>query len=247
MPHLKRKLGRSAKRTAARAARRIYGGGVAIEVEIEEGSLRTRITVISVALNILHGAGWIYSSVADLKGFQEGAAQLCDYAREFAVDVCNPFLAKAGVSKEEVYRFERRLKTPGRLYRFSKQLRKLEGSVDDLSPSSVKKELGRLRAELDLIESDLSAKDRKAIEKHLNPLKLPSPSNWPRGETPRVVVRSKDEELLLFEEEPALESIDHRRVLFREREIVPIDPQRGFSLPVSTSLSFPTYPSSRLK
>lgn len=130
-----RSLGRSAKRTAARAARRIYGGGVAIEVEIEEGSLRTRITVISVALNILNGANWISSTVADLKGFQEGVAQLCDNAREFAVDVCNPFIAKAGVSKEEVYRFERRLKTPGRLYRFSKQLRKLEGSVDDLSPT----------------------------------------------------------------------------------------------------------------
>lgn len=107
-----RSLGRYAKRVAIRAAAEIYGGDVEIEVQIEEGSLITRVTV---AGSILLG---VYGFVANYKGFKEGVVEMCNDAR----DVCGPFITKAGVAKEDVYRFERRLKTPGKLYRFSKRL-----------------------------------------------------------------------------------------------------------------------------
>ena len=106
-------LGRYAKRLAIKAAADIYGGDVEIEVQIEEGSLITRLTVAGLII------GGMYSHVADYKGFKESVVELCDDAREFAVDVCAPFIKKAGVPKEDVYRFERRLKTPGKLYRLS--------------------------------------------------------------------------------------------------------------------------------
>jgi hypothetical protein len=107
---------------------------------------------------------------------------MCNDAREFAVDVCGPFITKAGVSKEDVYRFERRLKTPGKLYRFSKRLEKLEHSVDELSPRDVQKELGSLRAEFESIAQHLSPKERQALEPTLKRPKLPPPEKWPVSE-----------------------------------------------------------------
>lgn len=216
-------LGSYAKRTAAKSAREIYGGGVTILVEIEEGSLRTRVTVIAVALNILQGGHLAYSTIADLKGFQEGVSELCDQAREFGVDVCEPFVRKAGVPKEDVYRFERRLKTPGKLYRFSKHLEKLQRSVDELSPKTLKEELARLRAELDVIEGDLSVEDRRALERVIRNRRLPTPRNWPRPESAKLAVRPKEQDLALFEERPLDETLERRKLVFRDSEIIPLD------------------------
>jgi hypothetical protein len=218
-----RALGSYAKRTAAKSAREIYGGGVTILVEIEEGSLRTRVTVIAITLNVLQGAHFAYSTIADLKGFQEGVSELCDQAREFGVDVCEPFVRKAGVPKEDVYRFERRLKTPGKLYRFSKHLEKLQRSVDELSPKTLKEELARLRAELDVIESDLSVQDRRALEGVIRSRRLPTPRNWPRPESAKLAVRPKEQDLALFGDTPSDETLERRRLVFRDSETIPLD------------------------
>lgn len=101
-------LGRYAKRIAVRAAADIYGGEVEIEVQIEEGSLVTRVTVVGSIFSVLLAT---YGFVANYKGFKEGVVEMCGDAREFAVDVCTPFIKKAGVPNEEVHRSERRLKT----------------------------------------------------------------------------------------------------------------------------------------
>lgn len=66
----------------------------------------------------------IYGGVADYKGFKESIVAMCDDARDFAVDVFGPFSDKAGVPTKDIYRFERRLKTPGKLYRITKRLEK---------------------------------------------------------------------------------------------------------------------------
>ena len=50
-----RSLGRYAKRVAIRAAAEIYGGDVEIEVQIEEGSLITRVTVAGSILLGVYG------------------------------------------------------------------------------------------------------------------------------------------------------------------------------------------------
>lgn len=106
-----RQLGRVAERLALKAAVDIYGGGVTVDIELEEGSLRTRLTVMgSIAF-------LVYGGIADYGGFKQSAIELCNDAREFAVDVCAPFIQRAGVSRDDVFRFERRLKTPGKLYR----------------------------------------------------------------------------------------------------------------------------------
>jgi hypothetical protein len=213
-------LGRYAQRVAAKAAIDIYGGGVEIEVQIEEGSLVTRITVIGAL--VLSG---VYSHIADYKGFKESIGEMCEDAREFAVDVCSPFVQKAGVSKDEIYRFERRLKTPGKLLRISRRLDKLQHSVNELSPRDVQKELASLRRELDAVTKDLSEAEKKAIETGLKRPKLPSPANWPAPEESKVAVRGDDEDSeqsVMFDEAIGAAIPPHkRRVVFKATSGVP--------------------------
>jgi hypothetical protein len=212
-----RSLGRYAKRLAVKTAADIYGGDVEIEVQIEEGSLITRVTVIG---SILLGS---YGFVANYKGFKEGVVEMCSDAQEFAVDVCKPFIKKAGVPKEDVYRFERRLKTPGKLYRLSKRLEKLEHSVEALSPRDVRQELGNLRLELASIEEQLTPEERQALEPILKRPKLPAPREWPIVDEPKVaVLRDEDPEFRLFRELAETIPVGHSpRVLFREKAKVP--------------------------
>lgn len=217
-------LGRFAKRLAIKAAAEIYGGDVEIEVQIEEGSLITRITVVGMLF-----VGGAYSHIADYKGFKESVVELCGDAKEFAVDVCSPFINKAGVPAEEVYRFERRLKTPGKLYRLSKRLDKLEHSVNELSPRDVQKELANIRAQLESVTRDLSAAEQSQIEIGLRRPKLPPPEKWPISEPAKVAVqRDREEEADLFEDDSPDSAIERRRrTLFKERASVPRRKRRG--------------------
>jgi hypothetical protein len=61
-------LGRILEVLSAEAAKRIYDGGVSIDLELEEGSLVVRVTV--VGLLTAHLALNVYSTVADYKGFK---------------------------------------------------------------------------------------------------------------------------------------------------------------------------------
>lgn len=215
-------LGRYAERLARRRAAQIYGSGVIVEIELEEGSLVTRITIIGSLLLAASG------HIADYKGFKESVVEMCDDAREFAVDVCAPFVKKAGVPEEDVYRFERRLKTPGKLYRLSKRLQRLESGAADLSARQVQRELAQLRAELDGIAGDLSQQEMQALEKGLKTKRLPPPQKWPvNPEPPKQAVLKPDEQASLFDDETDHE--DHslkRRVVFHARSKVTEDPKR---------------------
>jgi hypothetical protein len=200
---------------AIKTAADIYGGDVEIEVQIEEGSLITRVTVVGLLLLD------VYSHVADYKGFKESVVELCDDAREFAVDVCAPFIKKAGVPKEDVYRFERRLKTPGKLYRLGKRLDKLEHSVGELSPKDVQKELANIRAELESITEEISTSERSIVMTGLRRDRLPPPERWPVLDPPRVALpreESIQDGFFLDEED---EEPRKRRVIFKERAAVP--------------------------
>ena len=59
---------------------------------------------------------------------------------------------------------ERRLKTPGKLYRLSKRLDKLEHSVSELSPKDMQKEPASIRAELESVTKDMSPSEKSVTE-----------------------------------------------------------------------------------
>jgi hypothetical protein len=211
-----RSLGRYAERVALKVAAEIYGEGVEIVVELEEGSLRTRVTVIGALL--LGG----YYAVGNYSGFKASIIEMCDDARDFSVDVCRPFVSKAGVAPEEVYRFERRLKTPGRIYRLGRRLEKLERGAGDLSSRAMQQELAKARTELMNIAEDLSAAELAKLESSLPQKRLPPPKNWPDSEPARVADRLEREKQtdLAFDELPETDREMGQRVVFRSRRKV---------------------------
>jgi hypothetical protein len=182
-------------------------------------------------LSVLLGT---YSFVANYKGFKESIVEGCEDARDFAVEVCDPFVKKAGVPPEEVYRFERRLKTPGKLYRLTKRLNKLAKSVDNLSPKDVRKELAGLRAELESIGKHLSQSEREALDPMLKRPKLPPPQQWPDPEGAKAAVRNDDEEEqpAFFEGEPGFPNGLFSGKLLKSREKGAADAGNGTWLPV---------------
>ncbi|QND70755.1 hypothetical protein [Tardiphaga robiniae] len=209
-------LGKYAEKIAVQVASEIYGGDVLVHIEMEEGSLKTRMAVATIA------ALAIYGHVADYKGFKESIGEMCADAREFAVDVCGPFSRKAGVELGDIYRFERRLKTPGKLYRIASSLEKLERSVDELSPKAVQKELARLRGELDAAASDLTPRDIENVEKLLNRPKLPSPQKWPKPEPAKILVRREEDMELPFAMRDVRErALPSNRIVFQSTTQVP--------------------------
>jgi hypothetical protein len=208
-------LGKYAQRLASDVAGEIYGGDVLVHIELEEGSLRTRMAIAgTIALGV-------YGAVANYKGFKESIVAMCEDAREFSVDVCQPFTEKAGVPFKDIYRFERRLKTPGKLYRITKRLEKLERSVSDLSPKDVQKELASLRGELNAAAEDLTEVELREVEKVLRRPKLPPPSKWPTPQAPRVAFRREDEQEFPFDGKPIEVPLPHRRTVFQSTTELP--------------------------
>jgi hypothetical protein len=212
-----RSLGKYAERLAIEVAGEVFGGDVRVHVELEQGSLRTRIAVYgAIALGT-------YGAVANYKGFKESVVAMCEDAREFAVDVCDPFTEKAGVASNDVYRFERRLKTPGKLYRITRRLEKLQRSVPELSAKDIQKELASLRGDLNLVAEDVTAIELREIENALRRPRLPPPAKWPEPQAPRVILRKEDEQELPFDGQTMLAEISppNRRIVFQSTTEVP--------------------------
>ena len=117
-------LGKSIDEISFEIARRIYGQGIEVDVRLEEGTLRGWITVIgTIALTT-------YTVIAEYKGFTESVPLLCDKARSFGFEVCEQFIERNDAKSQQVFRVERKLKTPGRINRLLKRVKKL----DELAP-----------------------------------------------------------------------------------------------------------------
>jgi hypothetical protein len=212
-----RKFGRQVDKAARRAALRNFETAVLINVDIEEGSLKGRVTVFaSIVLATT-------SLVANYKGAKDSVKEMCEDARSFGTDVCAKAIDLAGVSEKQVYRLERRTKTVGKLGRFLSDVERLEKSVDDLTPAQMRKELGRLNHELQLIAKDMDPAEQKGLEKVLEHTNLPPPMKWPvTDEQPKAIVKPEQFELT-YESAPRLDDQSKRRPIRYENsfEVVP--------------------------
>jgi hypothetical protein len=163
-----------------------------------------------------------YGAIADYKSFKESVVEMCADAREFAADLCGPFTTKAGVPKDEIYRFEKRLKTPGKLYNLSRDLERLERSTTELSPRDVQRELSRMRAKLDRIAADLSAHEMEAVTSSLKTRRLPPPQKWPDNEGPpkHAIHKTEDQPSLFGGELEQEDQSPKGRMVFKARTLV---------------------------
>src|SRR5262249_43360679 len=111
-------------------------------VDLEAGSLKARITVIGSIVVFL------YTVIADYKGFKEGIGELCKDAREYAYDVCGGVLQLTGASEKEVVKIEKRTMTPGRVSRVIDRLEKLEAAASALNERQRHQEVQKILREL---------------------------------------------------------------------------------------------------
>jgi hypothetical protein len=166
-------LGESIERSAIEVARQIYGGGVEIEILLEEGSIKGWIKVIG---KIIAVGGSIYIGVANVKPFYEGIDILCGKAHDFAVNVCGAAVKKAKVPPQHIYRIEKRKKTPGKIQRLSQILHELEDKGPHLAPERRKLLLARARRLWKAIELDLAQEEQRLLKKQLNLDHVPGPN-----------------------------------------------------------------------
>lgn len=134
----------------------IYGREIEIQVRVEEGSLKTWVTV----------AGAIYVVVAGYGSFRSGVDHLVLDARHFGEIIASRFIEDANIDEGKVYRVERRLGIPGRIRRLLVKIEKIEQA--EYTNSIVRRELQELRDEVQGIVDDLdSDKDRRVFLSNL--------------------------------------------------------------------------------
>jgi hypothetical protein len=221
-------IGEAAEQAAVRAAYEIYSGDVTVDVRLEVGTLRTWITVTGVLT--------AYSVIADYKGFKESIGALCEDARVYAVDVCGAVKDLAGASERQVYRMERRLKTPGKINRLIERMEHLNEIADHLSAKEMNRQLEEIGREIEAIRRDLNEKEMAALNKVLRYENLPPIRQLPKPrhhvEMPRVATREEDDELMLFGAKHSirryLEASDEERLTFHKRTYVPRKQERTY-------------------
>jgi hypothetical protein len=190
-PERVRALGDRVLAHAVEAAAALYGGGVTVEVILAEGSGKFWATVNGV----LVGAHIGYGVIADWKAFKEQVQDICNAAQQYGTNVCGLTVKEAEVKPKQVYRTERRLKTPGKLNRVLDDLEKLNDAAQTLPHSEVVKEISRIRHQLERVEADLSAEERELLSKALQFENLPPLREPPRDRTadPTPPVAMRDE------------------------------------------------------
>ena len=136
-------IGELSQAAAVEIAQQVYGGGVTLHIIIEEGSAKAWFSVV---------AG-LAGAIAAYPNIRTGAIALVKDAQEFAGYVNTTFIEKSKAKKEQVFRAERRTKTPGKIARVIKHLDELNETP--AKPERRRLDLAMVRLELEAIENDL--------------------------------------------------------------------------------------------
>jgi hypothetical protein len=140
-------IGETSQAAAVDIAERVYGGGVTLEVRIEEGSAKAWFTVL---------AG-LATAIGAYPTLRTGVIALVKDARDFGEIVSITFIEKSKAKPEQTFRVERRTKTPGKIARVIKQLDELNETP--AKPERRRLELAMVRLELEAIEKDLQQEE----------------------------------------------------------------------------------------
>jgi hypothetical protein len=173
-------LGRLADSLAYQAARRVYRFEVTVDVYVEEGTLKgwARASLLGSLLPL-------YGALADYKGFKESIHEIASDARYFAGEFRDMFISQSGAQPGQIYRTERRTKTPGKLYRALDELEALERDMQMLPNIAVEQRLSKIRKQLSDAIKNLTPEDveilKKALREHER--RLPAPV------MPKVAIR----------------------------------------------------------
>ncbi|WP_018405865.1 hypothetical protein [Methylocystis rosea] len=177
-PNLER-LGMRASELALAAAISIYPADTELIIRLSAGSLKGWTTIV------MAGIFTTCTAIANYKDFKEGLSEIIADGRRFSGAFIESFASETVKSPRQVFRTERRTKTPGKLMRATKRLEWLEKNQKYLSKTDVKRERAAITEILREAMQDLNEKDRSLVQDILNP-----DQDDPQSiDMPRVAVR----------------------------------------------------------
>jgi hypothetical protein len=191
----------SISKRATDQASELYNFNVEIEIKAEEGSLRIWATIIG-------GGLFLYSHIADYKGFKDSIGELCKDAREFGSDICDYAINQSKANSRQIYRTERRLKTPGKMKRLISRIEKIEKITKPLESTSIQNEIDHIKIDINRIMDDLSQNERELLGEIIQKNStVETEDSGKEIHIARHVIRRRDEDLPeLFESEPSAQT-----------------------------------------
>lgn len=166
-------LGRIADKVAYQAALDIYGGGVEVDVVLQDGSLFAKITVIgALLLGTYHG-------VASYPDFKDGIAELCEDANKYSTEFVHSFLSASATPHKQVVNIRTNTKTPGKVIRLLKKLEKLDRGVKQIPKTDLNDGLATAKQTLQSITRDISDAEVENLRTQLEFNNLPPVEDWP--------------------------------------------------------------------
>jgi hypothetical protein len=148
-------IGELSQVAAEDIAQRVYGGNVTLHIRIEEGSAKAWFTVV---------AG-LATAIGTYPTLRAGVIALVNDAREFGGIINTTFIEKSRAKDEQVFRVERRTKTPGKIARVIKRLDELNETP--AKPEKRRLELAMVRQDLEAIEADLKQEETDFLHANL--------------------------------------------------------------------------------
>lgn len=118
------RLGERAVTVATEAAKATYDFDVQLEIDLEPGSLKAWVLVLSA------GIGVAYNAIATWPDFKQGLTELVQDAREFGGGFNRMFADEAKAQSNQVYRTERRTMTPGKILRAASRIERAEAGAE---------------------------------------------------------------------------------------------------------------------
>lgn len=156
---------------AYQAARDIYGGGVEVEVVLQDGSLFTKITVVG---GLLLGT---YHGVASYPDFKDGIVELCEDANKYTDAFVHNFLSASATPQSKVVKISTSTKTPGKVSRLLKKLERLDQKAKQ--KTEISEQLATANQTLESIARDISKVEIENLKTQLEFNHLPPVKRWP--------------------------------------------------------------------
>lgn len=198
--------GRQAEVLAFEIASSVFPMAVELEISFEVGSLISRAVVKNIGAALLA----TYGMVATYPQFKEGLLEAIADARVFSESFNDKFMSDAGIKPKDIVARQRRIETPGRIYRALERLENLEQSSSaNRSPRYIQEQKHAVN-QLHRGLSDLEISDRQQavqlIVEHHAP-RLPEPL-LPQLMRP-LLWRPEDETMVLVNH-----AVDHTDIKF---------------------------------
>jgi hypothetical protein len=154
------RLGRQVSAIAAQAASGLFKPDCEIEVRLEHGSLKGWAAVWAVLSTV-------YGSIAVYKELREATPLIVHDAQLYGDRVIERFLRDNRIAPRQVFRTERRTKTPGRLLKLLERREWLESHRSQLGAEAIKRESDAIEAQTKNVLEDLDPEEQRVVRKLL--------------------------------------------------------------------------------